>query len=425
MEGSKGVYNAKESRWFFLVDFTRLRIIFMMLIFLFLFLYTVTPLFGFFLAYFDYYNYPFYDVTFQDLVNRGMFFLIFWIGVLIFYRKASEHHQTSFGLPEYPRRKIISLLFFLAVNVCFVFIMTGYDFVFEGVGRGDLRTSHGLWGPVYRLSIGFLIPILSSFIAIWYFSKNQKKVSFEILIYFFLIFIGIFSTGYKGSAIYMLGPFFVVLLMNKSSILRFSLVAILFFSLFLLTTSLVRGINIYDALKFLTYRVFYMTTYGDVAFLSVFNSDNSFGIDFNYLVLNFFGNKIYWLFYSSDGVLKMLASNLSTYTSLLVYPDYDSVILGKTNVTVTNFSESIFLFGRFFFIYPLFFGFYVGLLLNIMRRSFCKGKFLCFSLVSVYFLSVVLPWVNSGSFLSLFSFYTVVFMILTWVLISFLIKIRV
>jgi hypothetical protein len=162
-----------------------------------------------------------------------------------------------------------------------------------------------------------------------------------------------------------------------------------------------------------------MSAYGDVGFLSVKDT-----LEFNpsYFVTNIFGRHVYDLMFDSADRLHYISSNLSLLISYMVYPDVDAVLAGKTNLTVTNYSESIFLFGKAFLIFPLMLGSYVGILCGVLNKLFYRGQWVLFSLLVSYVFSVVLPSMNSGSFLNLFSFFTFVYISLCYLFLWFFVS---
>ncbi|MFT6908679.1 MAG: oligosaccharide repeat unit polymerase [Oleiphilaceae bacterium] len=401
----------------------------MPIVFSFLAAFSLVPLVGFTLGYFGFYNYPFYQISFNDLLMRVAFFAVFWMALLLSYkairvRILQADLKSNLGLCYVSRKRFYRILVPLSLCVCFVFVSTGYEFLVQGVGSGDLRTSHGLAGPFYRLTIGFLIPALSCLIACLYFFQEKKslKLRFFVFVYFLLLCLAMISTGYKSTVIFFFGPFVTVYFMYKGGFSKFVLFCFIFMLVIILATMLVRNIGLYSAFMFIIHRIFYMSAYGDVGFLSVKNDVDLHGA---YFFTNLFGRHIYELvFYASDR-LHYINSNLSILISYMVYPDVESVLSGKTNLTVTNYSESLFIFGKAFLAYGLLLGCYVGFLCGILTRLFSRGQWLLFSLLISYIFSVVLPWMNSGSFLNLFSLFSFIYMFLSYICLRFFLRLRI
>lgn len=398
----------------------------MPIIIAFLFLYVFSPVIGFFYAGAGVYSYSFYELSSADIFSRFFFSFIYFFFILFFLKYNIYLKGYRFGDFISGREYTLSFnafLFPLFIAVVFVFVMTGYKTIVLNANTGDLRVSHGYLGPFYRLVVGFVIPVISALVA---FSYNKIKVKtnsvrFVFVLYFFLIVIAAFFTGYKASYIYILGPFLTTLLFHKYSIKRL----VLYFSLLglflLLATAYVRGVGIFDAYNFAFHRAFYMTAYGDVGFLSV---KDQLELSPIYFSSNILGITITKFLFEINSFFDLLSSSLSLQVSYLVYPDKYAVLNGTVNITVSSYSEAVFLLGDYYCFYPIIFSIFTAFVIKSIRAGFNENHSLKYALSLVYFYSVILPWLNSGTFLNLFSFYNFVYMFLTYILMRLLLRIR-
>ena len=379
------------------------------------------PILGIVLGFLGYFNYPFEYTNFQVYWRSfiGLFVTVYFLTLL------RHSPQTLIVYSSVRRAPILGLLIGVFSCVVLVFILVGIDFLVGGVSRGFIRVQLGSFGPILRLILGFILPMLLVVSASRFIRWSESLVSFHnLLVLFFLFGIGLscsIMSGYKGPFIYIVGPLTTYFLVRKGGLRSFCIMSILVILFLLLSTSIVRNIGIENAFLFLMYRIFYMSGYGDICGMAVL--DNLPSLDVRYVVNNIAGSHIYQLIFSEQ-VRSNLNSNLSYALSLACYPDVELVRKGVVNITVTGISELEYVFGKFLFIPLLFllwsFGVFLRKLHTAILMGYRRELFSAFGLVFIF--SIVLTWLNSGSIFSIFSLFNVIYLLLSLSVVSMLSK---
>jgi len=293
----------------------------------------------------------------------------------------------------------------IAVLGCIVvFVLGGYQIIFQGMYRGDLRLTIGLLGPLYNFTILYLAITLVSVSSIAYIlSSRVRKFRYKLIILFFIVFLTGLFAGSKATMIIITIPGIAILTIGKS-IKSFSIVGIVVFFLILGMTIFVRQMEVEDAFNFMLNRATNMSAYGSVG---VWN-ELSDGITFDQLLVNFlsiFGSHITTLLIGYErNTIEFLSSDLSRLITYLVYPDTQRALDGSVNLTVTNFGEAIFFFGKhYFWIYSILSGIILGVIIRNIKKNISLLNIKLATLFNVYFFAVILPWLNSGGTFKLIS----------------------
>ena len=89
----------------------------------------------------------------------------------------------------------------IAVLGCIVvFVLGGYQIIFQGMYRGDLRLTIGLLGPLYNFTILYLAITLVSVSSIAYIlSSRVRKFRYKLIILFFIVFLTGLFAGSKAT----------------------------------------------------------------------------------------------------------------------------------------------------------------------------------------------------------------------------------
>ena len=107
------------------------------------------------------------------------------------------------------------------------------------------------------------------------------------------------------------------------------------------------------------------------------------------------------------------------------YPDISGAIRGTVNVTVTNFGEAVYFFGRqLYFIYAVMAGLIIGIVIRKFEKCVIYGLPLKGTLFGVYLFSVVIPWINSASIWNLIGLPTIIWLLGTYIILHLIIKIK-
>ena len=361
-----------------------------------------------------------------DLILNNIIFVVIMIMVALFISnyKVISHQKKEYFSYAYTNKiivKIIILLFFISL---FIFIVSGYNFLFLSEARGDIRVSLGIIGPFYTVFLNYIPVLLVTYASVLYTYTDKKRKLYKklIIIFLLIVLIGIFS-GYKAVAISLMIPGFVVLYFNNFNLKR--LFIFILFSLIVLTlfTALVRDMPVIQSFSFLIYRLTTMTAYGTIGAWNEFNDI----ISLNDLLINsasLLGNKLasYVLAISQHDV-EFLKTSLSRLVTYLVYPNTKGALSGTVNITVTNFGDAIYLFGKKLYIfYALFMGLIIGLTIRCFKIYMQKKLPLKTSMMAVYFFSVIIPSINSGGIFTLFSLVVIVNLIITYTIGRYIIQ---
>ncbi len=343
---------------------------------------------------------------------------IYAITVILCFSWFSRKRVSLYKLPPLDSDLgVMRRLFILMLIVCsLVFLISGYKFLFMSAYRGDLRVSMGWYGPFYAWMIRFLAPVsLLLATLVYLLSVRKTKLKFYyITIWLLVIFTAIF-TGYKSVIVMSLLPALSLIFYHRS-LIRIGLILLPIVLLILIfSTSTVRGISFFDAYQFLIYRLTSMTAYGAIGVWEHFRNGEEFKevIKLSYGV---FGNSVTeTLLGHSRNTVEFLSTNLSRLITYLVYPDKEGALAGTVNVTVTNFGEAVYMFGRFFWLHAIFAGVVAGLVIKRFKVNLNRGKLINSCMWLLYFFTILLPWFNSGNVFILVSLPTIVWLLMTWV----------
>lgn len=366
--------------------------------------YTLFPMMGLLAINFGVYSHP-YPADGMLLTLRIALSVVFLFTCFSSFRFQLRRYKLK---PDIFRHsKNISIWFLIVlILISFLFFSVGIRII-SGEDRGSIRVTLGVLGPLIRLTLGFLLPLLFCILMI---RVNRYKRSYSHCTFLGIVFTLIvasfgaaFLSGYKASFIYITGPFIAVLLMNKRLL---PLVLYLLFATVFMTlmTVYIRDVSIAQALVFLIRRAVFMTAYGDQCFAAFYKQLPS--VDLGYFFYNFMGNM-------SNRVIptNFLHDSLNVSTSLLCYPDQNAVTSGKSNLTVTGFSELIYLFGWLSLLPAAVMGGVFGHLLCHIKAGFYTDSEFALSIKLVLLFSVALTWLNSGSLFSLLSFFNIVYVL--------------
>jgi hypothetical protein len=367
------------------------------------------------------------EVELSLIINNIIFLLIIFLTTsLILNYKLKSFKINEYFKYSYSNLILKRIMFILFLITLFIFVTSGYDFLFKSIARGDTRVSLGFIGPFYTVFLNYVPILLITYASIIYvYSFNRNKLRNKLyLCFLFLLIIGIFS-GYKATAISLMIPGFVILYYKSFNFKRLSFFILITLIVLTLFTSLVRDIPITNSFNFLIYRLTTMNAYGTIGAWGQF--DNSISLnDFGIYSTSVFGHKLssYILNVSEQDVL-FLKTSLSRFVTYLVYPDTEGALAGTVNVTVTNFGDAIYLFGKqLYVVYALFIGMVIGITLRLFKKYMQRRLPLKLSMISVYFFSVIIPSINSSGLIGLFSLPVIVNLIITYVIGRYFIQIR-
>lgn len=365
------------------------------------------------------------DVTIEFITKNIIFssivFIIMFLWILFFKR-------DGWGfLPKYnDRRSMLRISIIMTLLSIVVFAFSGYDYLIKGSNRGEIRVSFGAFGFFYKWITLYAIPALMFLMTVIYVSNKKEK--FKIFVYYISL-LGALSaifTGYKYVIVFTFIPVFFVFFYNKNIFKAALYIAPLVLVLLTITTKMVMSFDTYSqSFSFLLHRMTVMSAYGTVGVYNYFPN----GADFNdaiKLSYGMFGNNINELLFGIDSkTVDVLDVNLARKITYMVYPAWETAISGTSNLTITNFGDAIYLLGDLYFLYAIFAGFYVIFLFKNLMKNIEDGNIFFSSIILAYLLGVVLSWFNSTTIFVLFSFPTLIYLIMTYFLVLFIFRVKI
>jgi len=124
-----------------------------------------------------------------------------------------------------------------------------------------------------------------------------------------------------------------------------------------------------------------------------------------------------------ENTTSFLQFNLSRNATYLVYPDTVGAIKGSVNLTMANFGEALYLFGKdYYYIFEIITGIILGLSVKYMFYVRGRKVVVYNSLVSTYFIVVILQWVIGGGVGNLISIPNIVYFLLSFLVLKLILK---
>jgi len=313
------------------------------------------------------------------------------------------------------------LLVLIITLILVLFYYGAIDIWMGKIGRGEQRIRLGYLGFLYNFFTMFLpagIVALSSFL--YKYSQNQKKFRKKLyLIYLLAISIGV-STGFKYTAILIISVGMVE--MSKYVKLKY----IVFFALlFLLLTTFsayfFMGLDPETALNYVFARATSVAAEGTVAVYNLFPEGAP---DAWMALLYAFGNKISSVLTGNEvNSVEFLKINITRYIGYLTYPKADEALSGAFNLTITNFGEGVYYFGKYYyFIFSLITSSIINYSVYLWYTTNRPTKIIFHSMVSIYLMLVVLPWLMGGAIGNLFGIPTFIYLLLVYLTFKFLLS---
>ncbi|RLQ15604.1 hypothetical protein [Vibrio sp. SBT000027] len=300
-----------------------------------------------------------------------------------------------------------------------VMLIFGAGAVLNGeIGRGELRANLGPFGFFYNFVTMFLpAGIISLCSAIYLLSTRSRFLRNRlILVYIMTISVGML-TGFKYTALLISSAGLIQL----SPVLKFRylvFVGTCFFGLMLVSASYFMSLDMDVALSYLLARATSVSSEGTVAVWNIF----PYGGDDAWMALLYaFGNKLSSLLtgYPVNSV-DFLQINITRLMGYLTYPKPEEALSGAFNLTVTNFGEGVYYFGRYFyFVFSLITGTVLGVAVRYLRKSFSTDSLITNTMLLTYISIVMLPWLMGGAIGNLFGIPTIVYMSLLYFFLKF------
>lgn len=366
------------------------------------------------------------DVTWE-LFTHNLIYSSIVYGIIIFFYifGVRKYKKIGFVATNKDHRTLKRIAIFITIFALLVFYFSGYAYLFQGINRGEIRVSLGALGFLYKWITIYAVPLLL-FITTLLVLTN-KSLSRGLITYIYCV--GAMSTiftGYKYVIIFSFIPVIMLLLFNKNIIKSVMLVTPIALLVLTLTTKMVMGYGYEEAFYFLIHRMTVMTAFGTIGLWNHY-ADGAPFMESIKLSYSLFGSNVGKILFGIDpNSIEMLDTNLSRKITYMVYPSWEKALSGTTNVTVTNFGEAVYIFGKeFYWLYAIFCGLMFGSVLTLIIKNLHKGKIIATSLFLIYCLAVLLSWLNSTTVFSLISFPVFVYLVMTYVFLLLLLKARV
>ncbi len=342
------------------------------------------------------------------------------ISIILFFYFKNRKNEINFypntkDLRSLKRIAVLSTIFCLIV-----FYIAGYGYLFKGAYRGDIRVSLGYLGFLYRWITIYAMPVLMLLTTI--IILRNKKINKFLFIYIYIIGVmSAFFTGYKYVVVYTFIPVFLLFFYKKNIFKVVLCIVPIVLGVLTFTTKQVMNFDNYSqSFYFVLHRMTVMSAFGTIGVWDLFKD----GVGFNQsakLLYGLFGNKMTELFFDIDfNSVEALDANLSRKITYLVYPSWEKALSGTTNVTVTNFGEAVYIFGKNYWVYSVLAGILISFFVKKLDFYIYKGDVFRVSLFYIFTAAVLFNWLNSSSFLTLISIPVLLYMLLTYMLLKFI-----
>jgi len=284
-------------------------------------------------------------------------------------------------------------------------------------GKGEFRTSLGIFGSIAFLFIKLFCPAFLAFMAHVFSSRGfNRTMKLIYLSNCFLVFLVGMGWGFKTTSIMMLLPSLIIIYWRINV---FQLLIFIFFSSIMIVglSMLFDGHEggVVPVLEFLFTRLTVLQ--GDVSwFFWGEVSEGRISMDYFKTLTVIAGDRIFNLF---TGISVNSYEVWVTYhydlliTYLMGYP-LEGIKKGHS-ITATIFSEGLFVFGPYFFVVFSFgSGLYSGFIYKGIRNALNNGNVFASSLFSTYFVFNLMSWINGGGVVTLFHISSMLGLILSY-----------
>lgn len=320
-------------------------------------------------------------------------------------------------------------LFDRILSVCIIFSIIEFFLygraIFSGSYRGDVRAGVGAFGWLVTFITRYAIPGLLAYSTViyCYFCDEKQKQHNRVKFYFILglgVLIGLMQGG-KSSVVLTMFPA-LIQYSQKLSVRNGVIVAVLGALSIILIGEKQMGQTFSESVSYNIYRSTDLAGFGTACVWDKYE----YGRDDAYLtVLNVFGENLSSRITGIDRhSQKFLKFNLAREVTYDYYKDPEGAITGSGNLTVTSFGEAVFWCGRyFFFVISIIAAFITYKLTFLLYKSRNPYRIRYNTLVTVYFTSVYISWLNSttGSLLPAFLGLTTLFyMVLLYYLLKYI-----
>ena len=364
----------------------------------------------------------------EHLKNANLIHIcIMYVGLLLAYMKIKQKgyfwekvNNGDLYIPEKLFEKVacVAVLF-----VLFQFSFQGH-MILSGVDRGIVRSSI-VWGPLTIYVGRFGMPALLSLSTVLYFYiyDHSKKINRQYVIVVICGILVAIMAGGKANIVMMFLP--VILQCGGFLKKRYLVTFVLFGALSIVIVGMFQ-MNMSFA-QSVSYNIYRATSLSNMGTLCVWDKFPTGDPQAYMSLLIGLGERIISFLFDVDRhSVEFLKFSLPRYITYLYYGNAQGAIDGVVNLTITSFGEAVYWFGRkFYFIASLIFAFVLYKISIWVFKTRKKDYLLKNVIVSVFFTSLCLGWLNStsGCFLSyFFGFTSLVYLFGTYMLIKYVLK---
>jgi len=331
--------------------------------------------------------------------------------LVVFFNKKEN---ISFYISCKKYKRILFKSFFILIAVLFInlFVFKNYHILLGDIGRGEFRTTLH-FGFIYNFFSYYLPGGILAFNS--YLFTKVKCAKYRLFLLYILAMLLGFLTGFKSTAIFIA----LMGLAGLSPILKFkNLIVFSILGVFLMAVSAYKFMHFndfWDTFNYLFKRATAIAVDGTVG---VYNNFPNGGNESYMILLYNLGNKLASLItgYSKDSI-EFLKIDLGRHIGYLTYPSEvaKEAITGAFNLTITNFGEAIYLFGKnFFWIYSLIVSFYIGFIIYLYKYADLLLK----TVLIVYFITAL--DVGGGRITNIFAFTTIIYLLVLYFVLEFI-----
>ena len=361
----------------------------------------------------------------EHLKNANLIHIcIMYVGLLLAYMKIKQKgyfwEKVNNGDLYIPEKLFEKAVLF----VLFQFSFQGH-MILSGVDRGIVRSSIGVWGPLTTYVGRFGMPALLSLSTVLYFYiyDHSKKINRQYVIVVICGILVAIMAGGKANIVMMFLP--VILQCGGFLKKRYLVTFVLFGALSIVIVGMFQ-MNMSFA-QSVSYNIYRATSLSNMGTLCVWDKFPTGDPQAYMSLLIGLGERIISFLFDVDRhSVEFLKFSLPRYITYLYYGNAQGAIDGVVNLTITSFGEAVYWFGRkFYFIASLIFAFVLYKISIWVFKTRKKDYLLKNVIVSVFFTSLCLGWLNStsGCFLSyFFGFTSLVYLFGTYMLIKYVLK---
>ena len=337
----------------------------------------------------------------EHLKNANLIHIcIMYVGLLLAYMKIKQKgyfwekvNNGDLYIPEKLFEKVacVAVLF-----VLFQFSFQGH-MILSGVDRGIVRSSIGVWGPLTTYVGRFGMPALLSLSTVLYFYiyDHSKKINRQYVIVVICGILVAIMAGGKANIVMMFLP--VILQCGGFLKKRYLVTFVLFGALSIVIVGMFQ-MNMSFA-QSVSYNIYRATSLSNMGTLCVWDKFPTGDPQAYMSLLIGLGERIISFLFDVDRhSVEFLKFSLPRYITYFYYGNAQGAIDGVVNLTITSFGEAVYWFGRkFYFIASLIFAFVLYKISIWVFKTRKKDYLLKNVIVSVFFTSLCLGWLNSTS----------------------------